>query len=69
MSTILSIRKMQVKTTLKYFVLERLRSITKVISHAMENMEQRDTPPLLLGVQTCTTMLKINITVLHKIEN
>ena len=43
-----------------------LRSKTQVTAHAGKEVEQGNTLPLLVGVQTWTTTLEINLAVLRK---
>ena len=48
---------------------EWLRSKTQVTAHAGEDMKKEETPLLLVGLQTGTTTLEINLAFPHKIEN
>ena len=40
-----------------------------ITAHAGEDVEQENTPPLLVGVQTCTAAMKISMIVSQKIGN
>ena len=56
----LGIRKMQIKMTLK-FHLTHIRMAKIKGQHTMAGMWSKNTLPLLVVVQTCTTTLEINL--------
>ena len=71
-STPLVIREMQIKTNLR-FNLTRVR-IAKIKKFRWQQMlvrmwRKRNTPPFLVGLQTYTTTLEINLEVSQKIGN
>ena len=59
-STSLIVREMQIKTNAKSIShqSEWLGSKIQVTADAGEDMEKEDTPPLLVGLQACTTTLE-----------
>jgi len=71
------IREMQTKTTLRLHLTpitmtkKKKQNKTQVIAHAGgEHMwRKRNTPPLLVGLQTGTTTLEINLEAPQKIIN
>jgi hypothetical protein len=71
-STSLVIRKMQIKMTLRflYITLTKMAKLKiQVTAHADTDMENRNTPPLLVGLQTGTTTLEISLELPQKIGN
>jgi hypothetical protein len=71
MIKVLSDREMQIKKTLSSTLhfSEWLRSKPQVTTHIGEDVEKNNTPPMLVGLQTGTTTLEINLEVPHKIGN
>jgi hypothetical protein len=68
----LVIREMQIKTTLRFhLILVRMAKIkTSGDNTWLESMwRKRNTPPLLVGLQTGTTTLEINLEFPQKIGN
>jgi hypothetical protein len=65
-STSLIIREMQIKTTLRFYLIPvRMARIKN--SGDSRCWRKRNTPPLLVGLQACTTTLEINLAVPQKI--
>ena len=66
----LVIREMQIKMTLRFHLTqsEWVRSKTQVTAHVAEDVK-RNTLQLLLGLQTGTTILEINLEIPQKIGN
>ena len=58
-------REIQIKTTLRFHISHSkwLRLISQVIVYVGEYMSKGNTPPLLVGVKTCTTTMEINMAV------
>ena len=54
---------MKVKNTSIFHLSEALISAKQVTTYAGEDVDQMDHSPLLLGVQTCTTIMEISIVV------
>ena len=66
------IREMQIKTTLRFHLTSiRMAKIkkTQVTADFGEDIEKRNTPPSLLGLQTGITTLEINLEAPQKIGN
>ena len=61
-STFLVIREMKIKMTLRFYLIPIRMSGTK-------NSSKENTFPLLVGVQSCTTTLEINLSVPQKFWN
>ena len=66
----LVIRELQIKMTLRFHLTqsEWVRSKTQVTEHVAEDVK-RNTLQLLLGLQTGTTILEINLEIPQKIGN
>jgi hypothetical protein len=54
---------MQIKMTLRFHLIPIRRSKTQVTAHAGKDVEKKNTPPLLVGLQTCTTTLENNLAI------
>ena len=67
----LVIREMQIKMTLRFHLtpIRMNRSKLQVTTHVGEDVEKEDPPPLLVGLQTGTTILEINLELPQKIRN
>jgi hypothetical protein len=67
-STYLVIREMQIKTTLRFYLIpvRILRSKSQVL---VRMWGKRNTSPLLVGLQVGTTTLEISLAVPQKIEH
>jgi hypothetical protein len=70
-SAFLVIREMEIKTALRFYLTSIRRAKIKNSSDSTcwQGYEERGTPPLLVGLQTGTTTLEINLAFPQKIEN
>ena len=57
---------MKVKTTSFFHLSEALISIKEVTTYAREDVDRMDHSPLLLGSQSCTTIMEIDMAVPQK---
>ena len=64
----LALRGPHYKMTLRFHLTPVRMTNIKITAthHVEEDIEKRNSPPLMMGVQTCTTTLEINMSVSQK---